>query len=233
MTSIIKNPPDAWMWIEALKAEAGQREKFTRTEWDSLLGNVRVVLDMPAVGVFPALIAAYPEAKVVVCERDVEDWYRSMAATVLLGRKHALHMPLWLLDTDFYRPFVSMQMYMARVVFGPKGLEEENAKFVYKRIYANVRDLVPENGRLEFRLQDGWEPLCQFLGKEIPDEPFPRINEGRLWNERAKLMRWLAVKRIARKSLLPMACILALMVALWLDIFRGNAWLRSFPLRSF
>ncbi len=24
---------------------------------------------------------------------------------------------------------------------------------------------------------DGWEPLCAFLGKDVPDVPFPRANE--------------------------------------------------------
>jgi hypothetical protein len=30
---------------------------------------------------------------------------------------------------------------------------------------------------LEWEASQGWEPLCKFLGKAIPDEPFPRINE--------------------------------------------------------
>ena len=31
---------------------------------------------------------------------------------------------------------------------------------------------------LEFRPEMGWKPLCRFLGKKIPEEPYPRINEG-------------------------------------------------------
>lgn len=27
-------------------------------------------------------------------------------------------------------------------------------------------------------LAEGWEPLCKFLGKPIPDEPFPRVNDA-------------------------------------------------------
>jgi hypothetical protein len=32
---------------------------------------------------------------------------------------------------------------------------------------------------LEFKLKDGWKPLCEFLGKEVPNEPFPHVNEGK------------------------------------------------------
>jgi len=41
-----------------------------------------------------------------------------------------------------------------------------------------VRLIVPEDRLLEMQIQDGWEPLCKFLGKPIPDEPFPRANDA-------------------------------------------------------
>ena len=27
-----------------------------------------------------------------------------------------------------------------------------------------------------FRSRDGWEPLCDFLDVEVPDEPYPKTN---------------------------------------------------------
>jgi len=27
---------------------------------------------------------------------------------------------------------------------------------------------------LEYKIQDGWDPLCKFLNKQIPSEAFPR-----------------------------------------------------------
>lgn len=42
----------------------------------------------------------------------------------------------------------------------------------------HVRRVVPKDRLLEFRVQEGWEPLCKFLGKPIPNEPFPRVNGG-------------------------------------------------------
>ena len=33
---------------------------------------------------------------------------------------------------------------------------------------------------LEFKVQDGWEPLCRFLGESIPcGEKFPKVNDNR------------------------------------------------------
>lgn len=34
-------------------------------------------------------------------------------------------------------------------------------------------------------LSEGWEPLYGFLGKPIPDEPFPRANDARVADDYA------------------------------------------------
>ena len=31
---------------------------------------------------------------------------------------------------------------------------------------------------LEFHVKEGWEPLCKFLGREVPKQGFPHVNEG-------------------------------------------------------
>ena len=48
----------------------------------------------------------------------------------------------------------------------------------YLKHYAHIREVVPKERMLEFRPEMGWEPLCKFLGKQVPRTPYPRINEG-------------------------------------------------------
>jgi hypothetical protein len=43
----------------------------------------------------------------------------------------------------------------------------------------NVRSLVPKEQLLEMDLGEGWGPLCKFLNVPVPDEPFPRANDGK------------------------------------------------------
>jgi hypothetical protein len=44
---------------------------------------------------------------------------------------------------------------------------------------AHIRSLVPKDNLLEFHPKDGWEPLCKFLGKDVPaGQPFPHVNQG-------------------------------------------------------
>lgn len=73
-----------------------------------------------------------------------------------------------------------------------------------------VRGLVPPERLLEWSVQDGWEPLCNFLDKPVPDEPFPHVNtrsEG--WKKREE--EW--NKTIVSKSIRNMAITLAVLVA--------------------
>ena len=39
-----------------------------------------------------------------------------------------------------------------------------------------MTSIVPEEDLLVWNLKEGWEPLCSFLGKPIPDEPIPHEN---------------------------------------------------------
>jgi hypothetical protein len=57
--------------------------------------------------------------------------------------------------------------------------EEMRAKAwpMYQQHYALVRATTPPRRLLEYRLGSGWEPLCEFLHKPVPDVPFPHVNE--------------------------------------------------------
>jgi hypothetical protein len=62
-----------------------------------------------------------------------------------------------------------------------------------------VMELVPKERLLVMSLKEGWEPLCKFLNKPIPDEPFPRTNDASAADSVAKgvfgklLLQWIAV----------------------------------------
>ena len=58
------------------------------------------------------------------------------------------------------------------------GTEEEAEQF-FSAWEASVREFVPEEKLLVFQAREGWQPLCQFLGQEVPaSSPFPRLNNA-------------------------------------------------------
>ena len=64
-------------WLEAVKAKyGGQGRPYGKCEFDKLLGHCQGVSDMPAILFAEELIAAYPEAKVILTHRNFDTWYK-------------------------------------------------------------------------------------------------------------------------------------------------------------
>jgi hypothetical protein len=66
----------------------------------------------------------------------------------------------------------------------PKGERQ-----AYLEHYEAVRKYVPKERLLDFDVKEGWEPLCEFLEKEVPEQGFPLINDKDGWKV-ARTQRW-------------------------------------------
>ena len=58
-----------------------------------------------------------------------------------------------------------------------RGTFPDTGMSTYVQHYEHVRDLVSEDNLLEYSVSEGWEPLCKFLGDDIPEEAFPQSND--------------------------------------------------------
>ncbi|KAL9118819.1 MAG: hypothetical protein Q9187_004628 [Circinaria calcarea] len=204
MLEVIQNPPDAVMWKEAFEAKCfGRGKKYGKAEWDALLGDYGACVDYPSAAFMPELIAAYPKAKVIVSMRNPDAWYTSCMNSVgKFERSFFLNIFAYLDPFLFGRlyPFINV---MLTGTFGESKFQDEaKAKSIYVAMHEEVRQMVPEDRLLEYKLGQGWEPLCKFLDKDIPPKPFPHVNESAEFAERQKLSGTLAMRRIA-KRLLP------------------------------
>jgi hypothetical protein len=77
-----------------------------------------------------------------------------------------------------------------------------------------IRRLAKEQNRdfLEFNVKEGWEPLCKFLGDNVPDTPFPVGNDTK---EMQALVRGLKEEndRAIRKNAVKVLGIVSAVVA--------------------
>ena len=183
MTRCISNPTDSLIWMSALKHkfqkgtpdELAKLHPLTREQLDGLLGDCQALLDYPATLFNAELIAAYPDAKVILTNRDPDKWHDSMMNSIV----PSLRNPLMSLAAPWDPQFLAMWWPMAQAMIDwpYDGDFEKNGKEVMSREYDEVRRLVPKENLLEFEVGMGWEPLCEFLGVDVPDEPFPRVND--------------------------------------------------------
>ena len=52
---------------------------------------------------------------------------------------------------------------------------------------------MPAERLLVYDIKEGWGPLCEFLGVEIPDKPFPHLNDAEIFRGRIRRIRRLTV----------------------------------------
>ncbi|KAL1862513.1 hypothetical protein VTK73DRAFT_6765 [Phialemonium thermophilum] len=182
-------------WIEAIevKFESPPGEKqgpaLGRKKFDTVLAGFEGVADFPA-AIFPEeLLDAYPEAAVVLSTRDEDGWYASMMSTLW---HHHTRRREQLQATRGGEPLSAPQLSMARLAdkyhhhcwnddFPAYGRE------TFRRHNALVKESAARTGRrfLEYRVGEGWDRLCEFLGVAVPQIPFPRSDD---WAEYKKMV---------------------------------------------
>jgi hypothetical protein len=177
------------------------------------------------------LIDNYPEAKVILVERDIDEWYASMEDAIFSttwGLRANLIInvlgPLYGLNGGKTIRKIMLGFY------GVKNVDEMRrvARERYRKHYADIRGAVDGERLLEFRLEDGWGPLCKFLGKEVPNEPFPVKNKREEHVKRVRQKQNMFLKHVAKRF--------AKHVVLWtlgVGVLALLAWRRSDRSREF
>ena len=141
-------------------------------------------MDWPGATFYERLMERYPGAKVTLTVRDPDRWYESARNTIYNIRRIASSPPF-----SFLALFVPQIRRMRRAalmagdlvwegVFGGKFEDRRYAIEVFDRWNEEVERRVPAGKLLVYQVSEGWEPLCEFLGVEKPDKPFPHLNEA-------------------------------------------------------
>ncbi len=141
-------------------------------DWARLFGGYRATVDFPACLFYQALMAQYPDAKVLLSVRDPERWYASTQATIA---QIPPTFPRWLrrlvprLD---HLLTVAERLYWDGFFDGRFG-ERAEAIARFQRWNEDVQRTVPPERLLVFDVKQGWGPLCAFLDVRSPTSPSP------------------------------------------------------------
>ncbi|KAL8727573.1 MAG: hypothetical protein Q9166_005979 [cf. Caloplaca sp. 2 TL-2023] len=222
MHHVFQNPgSECVMWKEALDAKYKNKgRRFTKKDWDQLLGHCQAVVDVPAAAFIPELYEAYPDAKVVVVQRNPDSWYDSCSRTVIRFSSSPQLKILYFLDRWLVRRLAPMMGCLLTSLFGTEKKDpvkmRENWIRGYINAYEEVRRMVPPEKRLELKLEQGWEPLCNFLGNEVPKKPFPHLNDSANFHAGIKVLMRRMWIRAAKQNLPYVVGALGLAVGWWM-----------------
>ncbi|MFN0114425.1 MAG: sulfotransferase family protein [Paracoccaceae bacterium] len=142
-----------------------------RPDWAAIYKGYGSAVDWPTATFFRELHVAYPTAKFVLTTRSVQTWADSFSETIwkaLSGRAQA---------PDAMQPWLKMSAGVIAKAGFVEGMGRDDLIAAFEAHVAAVKAAIPANQLLEFRVADGWGPLCDFLGVPVPDGAFPRTND--------------------------------------------------------
>lgn len=141
-----------------LKGDDGAVDELVRiaSKYDSFS-------DWPWSLIYPALDAAFPGSRFILTIRNDDPWLRSYRGMIERGKRTP--------KLDRTR----------RYLFGSENPTDVDLLSAYRSHNESVRDYLRGRTSLlevDWTHGDGWEKLCAFLGKPVPDAPFPHENRS-------------------------------------------------------
>jgi hypothetical protein len=138
---------------------AVKREKYRAVF--RVVNNFDAFQDNPWPVLYEKLDKKFPDSKFILTVRDEDKWIKSII-----------------------NHFGSVDSNMRRWIYGigyPLGNEELYLK-VYKKHNAEVMEYFSARPNdlliIDLTAGEGWEKICPFLGKQIPEKDFPHVNKG-------------------------------------------------------
>jgi hypothetical protein len=210
MIEVFEHPEHVGFWEAAWRGEP--------VDWDGFLGRYEATVDWPACTFYEELLQRHPDAKVLLSVRDPERWYDSTRATIYEISKITAGSRLSRAIFAFVGLFVPGVFQIGRMgneiiwqgTFDGKFEDRSHAIKVFKRHNEEIRRRVPRDRLLVYEVKEGWGPLCEFLGVEEPEKPFPSLNDAAQMRRRIRSVRALYLAVPAVLALLAVAILVLL-----------------------
>ena len=125
-------------------------------------------------------VAKHPEVKAILTVRDNPDKYvNSWLAAAPFMNIIEQRPYCWMTSVVEIFPSLVSEYKMETTGGNPMDfLDPDILKKSYTEYVDSVQAAIPEERLLTFNVKQGWEPLCKFLGRPVPDDgiPFPHVH---------------------------------------------------------
>lgn len=187
-------------WIEVLKHTPIKNEADKKAIEDGLkdiLGGYTATTDLPPIFFTGELVELFPDAHVICTVREPEEWWNSVRAITARTDteerdENILRFILALLPTMRYWYAFNVALKQGRMgeLYYSSGHKHPHAG-QYQQHLDYVKKVVPPERLKFYDVKDGWEPLCKILNVEVPDVPYPCVND-------AKATEQIVIKQVRR-----------------------------------
>jgi len=171
MAEVFQHLEDVPTWRAATRGD--------ELDWSTFPPDSVAAVDWPASAFWRELADASPDAVIVLSTRDsAAKWWESADETIFPVIRNPVEAE--------HEEWKQMVLELLTREIGSDWDDAGRAQAFYERHNDRVRQEAPAERLVEWRAEDGWDPLCAALGLPVPDEPFPRVNTREEWRARAE-----------------------------------------------
>lgn len=147
--------------------------------------NYDAASDINVCGFFEKYDKMYPNSKFIFTVRETEGWLSSICLNhhYVAYYRGNISEPVYL-ENETSNPREQYRLDCLHSVFKkiPKYFDREHYLKCYieysTRVYNHFKNRLNDLLIMNICAGDGWEKLCKFLGKKVPQEKFPRKEKG-------------------------------------------------------
>ena len=134
------------------------------------------VVDAPGNFFWEEILEAYPDSKVILSEREEDSWLKSLVNQLQVFEAVISRRFLAVLSPTSRKQIFILYSHLTAIL----GSADPKSACVLRKRYRmhnhRVKSLVPPEKLLVYNVKQGWKPLCDFLGCEVPTVAFPHEN---------------------------------------------------------
>lgn len=160
-----------------LRDAVRSRTRIPASQWERLMPGCVACVDEPAAYYWRQLAEEFPKALVILSLRDVDSWWASVLHTFDEFERE-LRDPAGMSDERRAFHAFTQDIYPDWRDGPVESLEKAMFEEHNRRVLEHAASDAGFRGRLlVWRVEQGWGPICEALGVEVPSIPFPHRNK--------------------------------------------------------
>jgi len=181
--------------------------------------NADACIDVPGIFFFEEILEAFPDCKVILSMREEDSWIESLVRQ--LDSLFALRSKLVYMLSPTMR---KMNYFFDSFLNAVYGSFNTKSTYVIRKRYRihnhRVKSIVPADKLLVYNVKQGWKPLCDFLGCEVPTVAFPHENIKAEITKTVMMTRYgQQVNHEFQRGVLKIGLFLVVIIGVFLAIF--------------
>jgi Sulfotransferase domain len=170
MDEVRVNPHHVPLWERALSGHP--------VDWEEIYSGYAATVDWPGAAFWPELTSRYPDALVILSQRDAVKWWNSARDTFVELMLHEQY------SDPLARERSEMAYRLITSRFCPDLADAKMMLAAYEEHMRAVRDAIDSTRLIIWEPGEGWTAIADALGLPEPAEKFPHLNTRDYFRDR-------------------------------------------------